>query len=149
MFDLEASIRSARAAGVDVWVSGPATPEQVSQLELQLGVSLPASYRRFLLSVGALSLHESVVAGIIEQDPLAESGGSLFGETSRSRQDEHFPTTLLVVQPDDEAPYCLDTSARSGEEMPVVCYQVHTRSAMQIASSFEDWLRLFVFDAAV
>ena len=149
MLRIEKLINAARASGTEVWVSGPATPEEVELLERRLGVAFPESYRSFLRTVGAISVHEAQVTGIIENNPLSLEGSSLFGETKRSQTEQGLPSGLLVVQPDLEAPYCLSTEASSTGEMPVVCFQVNTKSTKQIATSFEDWLERFVFDAAV
>jgi hypothetical protein len=149
MSRIEEFIDAARASGAEVWVSGPAKPEEVELLESRLGFALPESYRSFLCTYGAISVHESQVTGIIENDPLSMAGSSLFGETERSQTEQGLPPGLLVVQPDLEAPYCLSAKVGSTEEVPVVCFQVNTRSTRQIATSFEDWLERFVFDAAV
>ena len=140
MIDLRALIEEADAAGQDVWTAGPTSATHIEALEAALNIRLPAAYRKFLQEVGALSINDSLVAGIIDGSPLLMEGGSLYGETLHSREEQQLPADLFVLQPDGNAPYCLSAS-RDG----VFCYQVNTRSAKQIASSFEEWLRLFVF----
>lgn len=140
IIDLHTLIEDAGAAGHDVWTAGPASGTHIEALEAALNVQLPEAYRNFLQAVGALSINDSLVAGIIDGSPLMMEGGSLFGETLRSRGEQQLPADLFVLQPDGNAPYCFSKSTDG-----VFCYQVNTRSAKQIASSFEEWLRLFVF----
>jgi hypothetical protein len=118
-------------------------------LENALGLALPPSYRAFLLSVGALAIQDRTVSGIVGNNPLAGEGGSLFGDTQAFRGEFALPRHFLVIQPDSDAPYCFDSSNGSPSgEMPVVCYQLNTRTATQVASSFPEWLRRFFFHEA-
>jgi hypothetical protein len=65
-------------------------------------------------------------------------------DTMTFRKDWRLPERYVVIQPSDEAPYCLDTQ-RSGAagEMAVVCYELHSQHAGVIATSFLDWLDRF------
>jgi hypothetical protein len=137
-------VEEARELGRDVWVYGAATEVQIANLEEALGYSLPESYRQFLASAGALSIGDVSVSGIIDGDPLSLDGGSAFGETHRARRDQGIPTSFLVIQPDADAPHCLDLSFSSDAEQPVVCFQACTRSAKRIAPSFEQWYFTFI-----
>ena len=140
MIDFHKLIEDASAAGQDVWAAGPASVTHIEALEAALNIQLPAAYRKFLQEVGALSINDSLVAGIIDGSPLLMEGGSLYGETLHSRDEQQLPADLFVLQPDGNAPYCFSASTDG-----VLCYQVNTKSAKQITSSFEEWLRLFVF----
>ncbi len=73
--------------------------------------------------------------------------GRLHWDTQQYRRDHSLPAKLLVVQPDEDAPYCLDTSKAAADgEMPLVCYDLQTRRVERMASNFGkwfvDWLRL-------
>lgn len=82
----------------------------------------------------------SFISGIIEGKPLGEETGSLYGDTQRFRQDFDMPEYLLVVQADEDAPYCLDTSKRDqGGEFPLVCYELNSRHVGKMAPSFGEW----------
>lgn len=140
MIEIQHHIESAIAAGKDVWVAGPAIEQHIAMLEAALDVQLPLGYQAFLQKFGALSIGDKFVSGIIDGSPLTLDGGSMYGETQRSRHEQSLPPGLLVLQPDGDAPYCL---AAPHDE--VICYQVSTQTSKQVASSFEDWLRRFVF----
>ncbi|QNK73737.1 SMI1/KNR4 family protein [Variovorax sp. PAMC28562] len=143
-------LQAATAAGTDAWIAGGADEAQIQALERSLGVRLPPSYRRFLALTGALNLGGIEVAGIIDGNALDLSGGSTYGETIRARDDFALPPTLLVIQPDGDAPHCLDlSSADSSGEMAVVCFQLNTKSASEVAQDFEHWLSKWVLPADV
>ncbi|HEX3314274.1 MAG TPA: SMI1/KNR4 family protein [Gemmataceae bacterium] len=129
-----------RENGEQVWIAGPQPEQAIVSLEHALGVSLPPSYRQFLTKFGAFKLLNSSVAGIVGGNPLAKVAGSLYGDTQQYRQDCGLPKHLLVIQPDEDAPYCLDTRklGRDGE-MPVVCYEPDSGYIDRMASSFGEW----------
>ena len=136
------------ADGNDVWTAGGADEAQIQVLESSLGVQLPPSYRQFLALTGALNLRGVEVAGIVDGNAMDLSGGSTYGETMRARHDFALPPTYLVIQPDGDAPHCLDlSSADSLGEMAVVCFQLNTKSAQEVAKDFDDWLRTWVLPA--
>ncbi len=138
-------LNAALADGKDVWTEGGADETQIQALERWLQANLPPSYREFLASTGALNLDGIEVAGIIDGDALDLSGGSAYGETMRARDDFALPLSLLVIQPDGDAPHCIDlASADSSGEMAVVCFQLNTKSARPVAKDFDHWLRLWV-----
>jgi hypothetical protein len=142
-------LQKALMSGEDVWSAGGASAEQIASLEAALRVNLPESYRSFLATVGALSIGDNTISGIIDEDPLSQGGGSLFGDTSRARKEQEMPAHLLVIQPDGDAPYCIDVSARTGaNECPIVCFQPNTISAKRIADSFEQWYLTFFIGPA-
>lgn len=141
-------LEAAMAEGKDVWTAGGADEAQIQALERSLEVRLPPSYRQFLASTGALNLGGVEVAGIMDGDAMDLSGGSAFGETMRARDEFALPPTLLVIQPDGDAPHCIDlASADSSGEMAVVCFQLNTKSAQTVAQDFEHWLRTWVLPA--
>lgn len=141
-------LEAAVADGKDVWTAGGADESQIQALERSLKVRLPSSYRQFLASTGALNLGGIEVAGIIDGDAMDLSGGSAYGETIRAREEFALPPTLLVIQPDGDAPHCIDlASADSSGEMAVVCFQLNTKSAWTVAQDFEHWFREWVLPA--
>lgn len=143
-------LEAATADGKDVWTAGGADEAQIQALERSLDVQLPPSYRQFLASTGALNLGGVEVAGIIDGNPMDLSGGSAYGETMRARDDFALPATLLVIQPDGDAPHCIDlSSADSSGEMAVVCFQLNTKSSREVAKDFEHWLRTWVLPVEV
>ena len=138
------AVASLAALGSRLWRSVPAEAHSVAQLEGALGVALPPSYKQFLLQFGAVAAGDSVISGIVGNNPLSTEGTSLFGDTQRFRAEHQLPARYLVVQPDAEALYCFDTLAplQSGE-LGVVCYELHSGHAQPIAASFNEWVVRF------
>ena len=137
------------ANGHKVWTKGPQDNRVISVLETTLGLRLPPSYRAFLATYGSMAIYDSVVSGIVDVDPLKEVGGSLYGDTKRFREEWALPEYLLVIQPDEAAPYCFDTRRRDMHgEFPVICYELHSRHETTIAAGFDEWIRVFFLDRA-
>lgn len=136
-----------QANGHEVWSAGPQPEAAIAILESELRVRLPASYRDFLARYGAMAIYDSTISGITDGDPLDEGGGSLYGDTLRFRTEWGLPGHLLVIQPDEDAPHCLDTRnpADSGE-FPVICFELHSLREEKIATDFEDWMRRFFLE---
>jgi hypothetical protein len=128
------------------WKSKPARNEEIRAAEAALGVSFPPSYRAFLSLYGAVSIVDSTISGIVNNAPLDQGGGSVVFDTMTFRKETRLPEHYVVIQPDEDAPYCLDTRNTDGAgEMVVVCYELHTEHAGVVATSFVDWLgRFFV-----
>ena len=124
--------------------SKPASDEEIRQAEAALGVPFPPSYRAFLSLYGAISVVNSLISGIVNNAPLDPGGGSVVFDTMRFRNEWHLPDHYIVIQPDEDAPYCLDTRTRDVTgEMVVVCYELHSEHAGVVATSFVDWLEKF------
>lgn len=136
-----------KANGHDVWTDGPQPEAAITALEAKLGVQLPPGYRAFLARHGGMALYNSTISGIVGGEPFDESCGSLYGDTLRFRNEWSLPSYLLVIQPDEDAPYCLDTRNPSATgECAVVCYELHSKHVVRIASDFEDWMRRFFLE---
>ena len=132
------------ANGHEVWFDGPQPEAAIAALESKLGVRLPPSYRAFVGQYGGMALYDSTISGIVGGEPLDESGGSLYGDTLKFRTEWNLPGHLLMIQADEDAPYCLDTRTPSAAgEFPVVCYELHSQHAGKVAADFDDWMRRF------
>lgn len=127
MNDIDALIKSVREAGHDLWLAGPQSDAAIAELERAIGFVMPKSYREFLSRYGGFGIGGSFISGIVDGLPLSSDAGSLFGDTQRHRKEFGMPAHLLVVQADEDAPYCLDMSAARDGEFPVVCYELHSR----------------------
>jgi hypothetical protein len=124
--------------------SKPARDQEIRAAEAALGVSFPPSYRAFLSLYGGISVVNSIISGIVDNAPLDPGGGSVVFDTMRFRKEWHLPSHYIVIQPDEDAPYCLDTRTTDASgEMVVVCYELHSEHAGVIATSFLDWLERF------
>jgi SMI1-KNR4 cell-wall len=140
MDEIEELIDQLREDGQDVWVAGPQSRQAIAELEKALGVTLPPSYRQFLSRIGEFKLLNSSVSGIVDGKPLADDTGGMYIHTQRYRLENDLPEHLLVIQPDEDAPYCLDASAADEDgEMPVVCYELDSGHTERMASSFDEW----------
>ncbi|MBI1372366.1 MAG: hypothetical protein GC159_06340 [Phycisphaera sp.] len=132
MQDVDELISRAKANGHDVWVAGAQSPEDVDEFERGFGAKLPPSYREFLLKYGEISIADSVAAGM----------EWLTTQTEVFREDYDLPDYLRVVQPDHDAPYCFDIRRPDPNgEMPIICFELHSRHEGKIASNFGQWLR--------
>lgn len=129
-----------------VWTSEPADGHVISACEEMLGVKFPQSYRDFLSSFGALSVGDSSISGILNNSVDDIGGGSVVGDTQRLRQEYGLPVNLVVIESDDEAPYCLDVAQPTLDgECYVVCYELHNAHSSVVAKSFTAWVAPFVF----
>ena len=127
--------------GHEVWIAGPQCEADIAAVEATLQVCLPPSYRQFLLQYGGMAISNSYIAGIIEDDPLSINGGSLYGETVRLREEQELPNYLIVVEPDDEAPYCFDTRYPDTEgEFPLNCYELYSGADGKVADNFPQFM---------
>jgi hypothetical protein len=141
MRDLEELFGELRSLEEKIEFNGAKSEELVTSLETALGVKFPPSYRQFLLNFGGAFLTGNIISGIYESAPLMPNEGSTFGDTQRYREVFGMPNYLIVVAPDEDAPYCLDSrETDENGEMPVVCYTFHTKHIGVIAESFEEYL---------
>lgn len=128
------------ARGEEIDFAGPASEENIQQLEKALNLSVSPTYREFLGRFGAALFVDREVNGIYDGDPYLELSGSAYSVTQRYRREYDLPENLLVVQAFGETPLCLDTNAEvDNGEFPVVCYEVESGSAAKIAESFRDF----------
>jgi hypothetical protein len=134
--------------GSDIWVFGAATPDQISSLELALGLPLSPSYVRFLQRYGAVAAGDMVVSGIIGSNVAA---GSALGDTRRLRDEMKLPEAFVVISVHEDGGYCLDTSkATPGDEYPVVNYEFGSNQhGTPVARDFEDWFVRFFLPCAI
>ena len=141
MDPIDSLIAKSREGGHDVWISGPQPEAAIHELERKLGVAMPPSYRTFLAQYGGLGIADWFVSGILDGDAIGEGTGWLYADTIRFREDFGIPESMLIIQPDEDAPYCLDVSNRGSDgECPVVCYELHSGHAGRMAETFLEWL---------
>ena len=139
--DIEVLLNRVKQNGHEVWTAGPQTETDIDALEAALQTRLPPSYRQFILRYGGMQISNSYIAGIIENDPLNMNGGSIYGETVRLRQEQGLPDYLIVVEPDDEAPYCFDTRYPGADgELPLNCYELYSGADDKIADNFPQFV---------
>ncbi len=150
MVSISELLAQVKANGHEVWIAGPQSESAIVTLESKLGITFPPSYRDFLTLYGAMAIYDSTVSGIINGDPLSENGGSIYGDTLLFQREWGLPNHLLVIQPNDDAPYCFDIRVASATgEFPVVCYELRSKNAGKIAIDFNDWIRQFFLEGWV
>jgi len=137
---IQSLIDDIRAREVELGYDGGCSDADVDRLETLLSVILPAEYRAFLIHFGAMWIDGKAVSGIMDGDPDAAELGSSYCDTERYRDDFDMPRHLVVVQPDEDAPYCIDTAAINGDSSPVVCFQLNTGTYQPITKSFSKFL---------
>ena len=141
MDKVDALLKQIRANGDEVWIAGPQPESAIVDLEAALGVRLPPSYRAFLARYGSLGLAGSMISGIIDGEIRGDGAGWICGDTEQFRAERGLPAHLLVIQVDEDAPYCLDTRAtKAGAEFPLICYELDSEHVERLASSFGAWL---------
>jgi hypothetical protein len=139
------SIARIVANGHDVWTDGPQSEAAITTLETALNLRLPPDYRDFVGHFGGLAIYDTHVSGILENDALSRNAGWLYGDTLRFREEWELPPYLLVLQADEDAPFCFDTRHGRSSDLPVVCFELHSKAQWQVASNFGEWLQQYVF----
>lgn len=142
MISISELLSRVTASGHEVWYDGPQPISAITQLESKFNLQFPRSYRAFLIEFGSMAICDSTISGIIDGEPWGDGRGWLYYDTLLYRNEWDLPQELLIIQPDEEAPYCLDISNPSvSGEFPIVCYELHAKCVRQIAADFEDWMR--------
>jgi hypothetical protein len=124
----------------EVHVYGPAPEEVIRQLEAAFGHPMPPSYRAFLQYCGSISIVNTVFSGIIDGH-IDRGMGCAMSDTRRDRARWQLPPQLLVVNPDEDGPTCLDFSRKRPDgEHPVVYFRPVRSSSKTVAASYGSWL---------
>ncbi len=140
MDEVAALIDQMRALEPHVTVAGPAPELAILQLEATFGQPMPPSYRMFLGWFGGMTIHANCVSGITDGQIDGEMG-RVWCDTQLARERWRLPPELLVVEPDEEEPACLDFTRRGPNgECPVVRFQSYRGSAYFTDPSFGVWL---------
>jgi hypothetical protein len=135
-----ALIDRGRALGLDVTIAGPAPETAVRQLEEVFGHEMPPSYREFLAQFGGLAVQSRRVSGVTDGQ-IDGALGRAWYDTRRARERWRLPAELLVLEPDDEEPACLDFARRGWDgEPPVVRFHRARGLAPVSDPSFDVWL---------
>lgn len=133
-------IEEIQKSGQELYWMGGASANAIQGLEELLDTRLPDSFRSFLEKYGGGGLLEEEISGIENDDPSIEHRGSVWRDTLRCRIDFALPRNLIVIYlSDDEVVWCLDASAGSGNEYPVVSYDIFANKVIPIADNFEQF----------
>lgn len=121
---------------VDLFVGGPHQEAEVAAAEKALGVTLPESYRAFLLNWGNIALGNIEYYGLTKSSDFDSAGvPNVVWFTQRKRLQVGLPDALVVFQNDnDEVYYCINTELETRDKYPIVVWNNLDRC---IANEFE------------
>ena len=88
-----------------------------------------------------MSIYGSTIAGIVDGQPLYLNISSIYYATTNLRQEQGLPDYLIVVEPDDESPYCFDTRYPDADgEFPLNCYELYSGADGKITNNFPQFV---------
>lgn len=128
----------------EVFWLGQASDEQIEILELELGTRLPESLKEFFRLVGGGGTVEEEISGIIADNALAESHGSILFDTFYCRNEFGLPDYLAVIYlREDEVCWCINLLP--DEFGKIVSYNLFKQKVDKIMyNSFENFLEEYV-----
>ena len=148
MGEIESLVKELELGGHDVFWQGAASPESVATLESHLGIELPESYKRFLLTYGGGGVSGELISGIEDNDPELPRRGTVLGDTLTCREEFGLPDHLAVVYLDLELDIvrCLDARRLTNGECPVIDYRVSSKSVNGFADTFDSFFRDYLVE---
>ena len=126
-------------AADDSWyIVGPQAPSRVTEAESHLGITLPTSFRQYLLEVGRMSFLDHYYEGVDDDYLNPDCGFGSF--TTHLRDDNELPDGLFVLEADHDADVvrCLNLNELRDGECPLVWFHVFRNEVVGDAeNSFE------------
>lgn len=118
--DLHKLIEQNIAAGSEIVVAGPVSPDKVRSAELMLGVEFLLSYTAFLTEYGAIEIDGRSFAGLTSSE--VGTAGDVVAFTKHARENYALPARYVAIDfQDGDAFLCIDTEQKGvGNESPVV-----------------------------
>ena len=128
----------------EIFWLGEASDEQIKILELELGAILPESLKNFFRLVGGGGTVEEEISGIIADNALAESHGSILFDTFYCRRDFGLPDYLAVIYlREDEVCWCINLLPDGFGK--IVSYNLFKQKVDRVMyDSFEKFLEEYV-----
>ncbi|WP_309506049.1 SMI1/KNR4 family protein [Rhizobium sp. PRIMUS64] len=143
MFD--DAIRSLRDNGIDILGTRSATEEDLKQIETQLGVSLPVSYKKMLSEYGALEFDTIEIYGWLSQGIDAKFITNVVYATERERADGRISETMIPFLTAGYGPFFVMDCAEMNADGEAPVYEVsaggYAIGKDKIADSFGEFLR--------
>jgi hypothetical protein len=146
-------LRFARKWCLDDYAPQPVDPEHLEVLERELGVSLPADFKKQILSVGLPSPTLALLSGIVDRDVELFDLSSLcepqdiVGETADWRS-AGMPEYLIVIGNDCSGnKFCFDRRDLHAAEVPsapVYFWDHDTGEVQKLAPSFPLWIASYL-----
>jgi hypothetical protein len=118
--DIHELIEKNIAAGAEIEVAGPVSPEKIHQAERMLGVEFPPSYKAYMAEYGALEIDGRTFAGLTPRD--VGSAGDVVAFTKHAREKYGLPEQYVALDfQDGDAFLSIDTAQRDADdESPMV-----------------------------
>ncbi|WP_052712072.1 SMI1/KNR4 family protein [Domibacillus indicus] len=121
--------------------TGGVGEQEVIEIESELAVALPESYKWFLLNFGSGGVNGSDILG------AASNGEYTVVEATGKYRKYGLPEKLIVIEDLGEYVYCLDVSRLKDGDCPVVNWSMHdSDGAIITTSSFYDYLLYSYYD---
>ncbi|KXZ17814.1 hypothetical protein AXI59_00760 [Bacillus nakamurai] len=111
-------------------LTGGVTEDQISEIEENLNVSLPESYKWFLMTYGSGGAFGTMILG------YDSCGADVVEQTNDYRKFYGLADGLVVIEYVDEFSYCLDTNKMTDGECPVVLWDNNDGYGRTVSDSF-------------
>ncbi|ADG66725.1 YobK [Planctopirus limnophila DSM 3776] len=141
MTDIKLLIEKLKDAGSDIYWLGNASRGSIERLQELLHTRLPLSLQKFLEEYGGGGIVGEEISGIEDDNPSLDYRGTIYGDTMLSRTDYGLPLNLIVVYlGSDDVVLCIDTNLFTGDECPVVSFDVFKKTTKHLANTFDEFL---------
>lgn len=115
-------------------LTGGVTEDQVREIEEDLNVPLPDSYKWFLTEYGSGGAYGTMILG------YDSHGAEVVEQTNEYKKYYNLFDGLVVIEYVDEFSYCLDTNKMKEGECPVILWDNQEGYGKQVGSTFLEFL---------
>ncbi|WP_153529987.1 SMI1/KNR4 family protein [Bacillus sp. TYF-B5-5] len=115
-------------------LTGGVTDKEIKEIEEDLRVTLPDSYKWFLTEYGSGGAFGTMILG------YDSHGAEVVEQTKEYRTFYNLILGLVVIEYIDEFSYCLDTNKMVDGECPVILWDNHEGYGYTAANSFLEFL---------
>jgi|TARA_R110000744_G_scaffold105898_2_gene202061 hypothetical protein len=133
--NIDAALAAIDAAGLDrTYLShtGGVTEGRISEVERELGINFPSSYRYFLKTLGQGDFEGIEFLGLFEEKTALEKWGNAYRVTLELRKNGFLPDDLFAVKNfEGDAYACLHLTNFRNEECPVILWDFGESVARQ------------------
>lgn len=116
-------------------ITGSVSIENINNMESELGIVLPISYKFFLEEYGQCGIAGMMILGIARNNTMRSM------ITTLDYREKGLPDNFCVIYDADEWVYCLDTSRMNNGECPVVDWAIDEGMGNE---EFKDFYSFFV-----
>ncbi|MGY4713584.1 SMI1/KNR4 family protein [Bacillus amyloliquefaciens] len=115
-------------------LTGGVTDKHIKEIEKDLKVTLPDSYKWFLTEYGSGGVFGTMILG------YDSHGAEVVDQTKEYRTFYNLIPGLVVIEYIDEFSYCLDTNKMVDGECPVILWDNHEGYGYTAANNFLEFL---------